>query len=173
MLSHDCIEWMLERHPPRRLTVGQFVLKPNAHFTAWVWVIKATSLIRPRHFLFTSWLEELRGIYWEEHWAYNHEPLYCKLWDACLDDWIVSKKTDDNIYLKSIVSTRGKSMTDWKSKIRLNTRKPLNGCWQNTYNQSKDNSWENLGDGWFVQLLYDESSNTTLRSMVKLENQRE
>jgi hypothetical protein len=130
-------------------------------------------LVRPRHFLFTGWLEELRGIYWEEHWAYNHEPLYCKLWDACLDDWIVSKKTDDNIYLKSIVSTGGKSMTDWKSKIRLNTRKPLDGCWQNTYNQSKDNSWENLGDEWFVQLLYDESSNTTLGSMVMLENQRE
>jgi len=59
---------------------------------------------------------------------------------ACLDDWIVSKKTDDNIYLKSIVSTRGKSMTDWQYKIRLNTRKPLDEWWQNTHNQSKDNS---------------------------------
>jgi hypothetical protein len=97
-------------------------------------------------FLFTNWLEELRGIYWEEYWAYNHKPLYCKLWDACLDDLIVSKKTDDNIYLKSIVSIGGKSMIDWQSKIRLNTRKH-DGCWQNTHNQSKDNSWENLEDG--------------------------
>jgi hypothetical protein len=32
-------EWMSERHPPRRLIMGQFVLKPNTHFTAWVWVI--------------------------------------------------------------------------------------------------------------------------------------
>jgi len=29
-----------------------------------------------------------------------------------MDDWIVSMKTDDNIYLKSIVSTGGKFMTD-------------------------------------------------------------
>jgi hypothetical protein len=120
-------------------------------------------------FLCTIWLEELRGIYWEEHWAYNHELLCCKLWDACLDDWIVFKKTDDNIYLKSIVSTGGKSMTDWQSKMRLNTRKLLDGCWQNTHNQSNDNSLENLGDGWFVQLLYDELSNTILGSMVKFE----
>ena len=63
-------------------------------------------------FLFTIWLEELKGIYGEEHWAYNHEPLYCKLWDAWLDDWISSKKADDNMYLKSTVSTRGKFMTD-------------------------------------------------------------
>ena len=63
-------------------------------------------------FLFTIGLEELKGIYWEEHWAYNHEPLYCKLWDACLDDWMISKKADDNMYLKSTVSTRGKFMTD-------------------------------------------------------------
>jgi hypothetical protein len=65
-------------------------------------------------FLFTIWLEELKGIYWEEHWAYNHEPLYCKLWDACLDDWMISKKADDNMYLKSTVSTRGKFMIDWQ-----------------------------------------------------------
>jgi len=54
MSLHNCIEWMSERHPPRRLIVGQFVLKPNKHFTAWVWVIKATSLMRPRHFFSQS-----------------------------------------------------------------------------------------------------------------------
>jgi len=41
-------------HPPRRLTMGKFILKPNVHFTAWVWVIKATSLMRPRHFFSQS-----------------------------------------------------------------------------------------------------------------------
>jgi hypothetical protein len=35
-----------------------------------------------------------------------------------MDDWIVSKKTADNIYLKSVVSTRGKFMTDWQSRMR-------------------------------------------------------
>jgi len=54
--------------------------------------------------------------------------------------WIVSKNTDDNIYLKSIVLTGCKSMIDWQSKMRLNTRKPFDGCWQNTHNQSKYNS---------------------------------
>ena len=53
MLSHNCIEWMSERHPPRRLTMRQFGLKPNVHFIAWVWVIKA-SLIRPWHFFSQS-----------------------------------------------------------------------------------------------------------------------
>jgi hypothetical protein len=35
-----------------------------------------------------------------------------------MDDWIVSKKTADNIYLKSVVSTGGKFMTDWQSRMR-------------------------------------------------------
>jgi hypothetical protein len=55
-------------------------------------------------FLFTIWLNELRGIHWEEHWAYNDEPFTA--------NWIVSKKVDDNIYLKSIVSIRGKFVAD-------------------------------------------------------------
>ena len=41
-------------HQPWRLTMGQFVLKLNVYFTVWVWVIKATSLMRPRHFFSQS-----------------------------------------------------------------------------------------------------------------------
>jgi hypothetical protein len=48
-------------------------------------------------FLFTIWFDKLREIHEKEHWAYNDEPLYGKLWDACLDDWIISMKTGDNI----------------------------------------------------------------------------
>ena len=53
-LSRNYIEWMSERHPPRRLIVGQLVLKPDERFTAWVWVIKAASLMRLRHFFSQS-----------------------------------------------------------------------------------------------------------------------
>jgi hypothetical protein len=42
----------------------------------------------------------------------QQRAFYGKLLEACLDDLVVSKKVDDNIYLKSIVSTRGKFMTD-------------------------------------------------------------
>ena len=82
------LHWMNVRKAPTPKTdcVGQFVLKPDEHFTAWVWVIKAASLMRPRHFFSQIWSKELKGIYWEEHWAYNHEPLYCELWDTCLDN---------------------------------------------------------------------------------------
>ena len=45
----------------------------------------------------------------------QQRAFYDKLWEACLDDLIVSKKVDDNIYFKSIVSTGGKFMTDWPS----------------------------------------------------------
>ena len=54
-LPRNCIEWMSERHPPWRLTVwDNFVLKPDEHFTTWVWVIKAASLMRLRHFFSQS-----------------------------------------------------------------------------------------------------------------------
>ena len=53
---------------------------------------KSSIIDESETFLFTIWLEELKGIYWEEHWEYHYEPLYCKLWDACLDDWMISKE---------------------------------------------------------------------------------
>ena len=53
-LSHNCIEWMSERHPPRRLIVGQLILKLDERFIACVYVIKAASLIRSRHFFSQS-----------------------------------------------------------------------------------------------------------------------
>ena len=64
------------------------------------------------YFFSQIWLEELKGIYDEDTEHTTIEPLYCKLWDACLDDWMSSKKADDNMYLKSTVSTRGKFMAD-------------------------------------------------------------
>jgi len=48
----------------------------------------------------------------EKNMSIQQRAFYCKQWDACLDDWIVSKKADDNIYLKGIVWTGGKSMVD-------------------------------------------------------------
>jgi len=129
MLSHNCIEWMSEKAPTTKTDYETICFEAKCALHRMSIGDKSNIIDEAETFLFTIWLEELRGIYWEEHWAYNHELLYCKLWDACLDDWIVSKKTDDNIYLKSTVSIGGKSMTDWQSKMRLNTRKPLDGRW--------------------------------------------
>jgi len=67
----------------------------KAHFTAWIWVMNIID--DANAFPFMIWFDKLRGIHGEEHWAYNDEPLYDKLWDACLDDWIISMKTGDNI----------------------------------------------------------------------------
>ena len=55
-----------------------------------------------------------------QRWA-----LYCKLWDACLDDKIVSKKTGDNIYLKGMFQLEAGS---WLIDN-------LDGCWQDAHNQ--------------------------------------
>jgi hypothetical protein len=63
-------------------------------------------------FLFTIWLDEMKGIHWEKHEAYNQEPLLqamrCMsvLLDSFQEGWY------DNIYLKSIVWTGGKLMAD-------------------------------------------------------------
>ena len=70
---------------------------------------------------------------------------------------MTSKKADDNMYLKSTVSTGGKFMTNWQSCR----------CWHDEHNQSKDNSQKNLGE----KILHDESSNTTLGGIVKLDEQ--
>jgi hypothetical protein len=60
-----------------------------------------------------------------QRWAF-----YDKLWDAYLDDLIVSKKVDDNIYLKGMFQLEASS---WL----INN---LDGCWHDAHNQSEDNS---------------------------------
>jgi hypothetical protein len=45
----------------------------------------------------------------------------------------------------------------------------LDGCWHDAHNQSEDNSQKNPGE----KILHDESSNTTLGGIVKLDEQRE
>jgi len=87
---------------------------------------------------------------------------YYKLWDAYLDDWIVSKKTDDNIYLKGIVFTRGKFMIDWQSRMRLTIENLLMSVGTIRTINERTISQENPEDEWLVKLIHDESSNTTL-----------
>jgi hypothetical protein len=61
-------------HPPRRLIVGQFVLKPKGALHRMSMCNKNNIIDEAETFLFTIWLDELRRIYWEEHWAYKYEP---------------------------------------------------------------------------------------------------
>jgi hypothetical protein len=67
-------EWILERCTPPRLTVGQYVLKPKDSLHRMSMGDKSNIIDEAEIFIFTIWLDELRRIYWEEHWAYNHEP---------------------------------------------------------------------------------------------------
>jgi len=89
----------------------------------------------PLAFLFTIWLDELRKTYWERILSIQRWAFYCKLWDACLDDLAIPWKLMIT-YLKSIVSTGGKSMIDWQSRMRLIIENLLMS-WQDAYNQSK------------------------------------
>ena len=54
-------------HPPRRLIVGQFVLKPKGALHRMSMCNKNNIIDEAETFLFTIWLDELRRIYWEEH----------------------------------------------------------------------------------------------------------
>jgi hypothetical protein len=63
-------------------------------------------------FPFMIWFDKLRRIHGEEHWAYNDEPFLLQGMRS-MSGWLdSSKKAGNNIYLKSIVPTRGKFMTD-------------------------------------------------------------
>jgi hypothetical protein len=76
----------------------------------------------------------------------------------CMSGWLNSSmKVDDHIYLKGMFQLEASS---WLIDH-------LNGCWHDAHNQSKDNSQKNPGD----KILHDESSNTTLGGMVKLDKQ--
>jgi hypothetical protein len=68
-------------------------------------------------------------------------------------------KDGDYIYLKGM----------FQLEASLWLIENLDGCWHDTHNQSKNNSRKKLGD----KILHDESSNTTLGGIVKLDKQRE
>jgi len=53
MLSHSCIWMNIGRMHSPRLTVGPS-WSSKAHFIAWIWVIKWTSLMMPLHFFSQS-----------------------------------------------------------------------------------------------------------------------
>jgi len=91
-------EWMLERCTPSRLIVGPSILKPKDALHRmnmgdehhwWCRCIPFHNLIR--------WAER-DPLRWA--WSLQQRAFYCKLWDACLEDWIVFMKVNDNIYLK-------------------------------------------------------------------------
>jgi hypothetical protein len=70
-----------------------------------------------------------------------------------------SMKVDDWTYLKCMFQLEAGS---WLVDL-------LDGCWHDAHSWSEDNSQKNLGE----KILHDESSNTTLGGIVKLDEQRE
>ena len=67
-------EWMLERYIPPRLIVGPSILKLKCALHPMSMGDKSNIIDEAETFIFIIWLDELRGIYWEELWAYNYEP---------------------------------------------------------------------------------------------------
>jgi hypothetical protein len=106
-LSHSDIWMNIKMMHVVKTDYETIYFEAKVHFIAWIWVIRLNIIDNSNVFLFMIWLDRLRIILSIQQWAF-----YCKLWDACLDDWIVSKKAGDNIYLKSMVLTGGKSVAD-------------------------------------------------------------
>ena len=161
MLSHSCI-WMNARrmHPPR-LTVRPSILKLKC-------TLHCMNMGDEHHW----WCQciSCHDLIWQAERNPWRRTLSLQWWALLLQGmrsisgWPdSSKKAGDNIYLKGMFQLEASS---WLVDN-------LDGCWHDAHNQSKENSWENLGDGWFVQLLHDESSNTTLASRVKLDERCE
>jgi len=111
-------EWMSERCTPPRLTVGPSVLKLKGALHSMNMGDKLNIIDEANTFIFAIWFNKIRGIHWEEHWVYNKELFYYKLyklWDACLDDLAVPRRLVITYTWRVFVSTWGKFMTDWQS----------------------------------------------------------
>jgi len=156
MLSHSCIWMNVGRMHPPRLTVGPSILKfkcalhrmnmgDEHHW--WCQCISFYDLI------WQAGRNPWRRTLSLQRWAF-----YCKLWDACLDDLAV---------LWRLMITYLKGMFQLEASSWLIDH--LDGCWHDAHNQSEDNSQKNPGE----KILHDESSNTTLGGIVKLDEQRE
>jgi len=73
------------------------------HLATWMWVIKGNISDDDNAFLSIIWLDGLRGIYREEHWAYIDELL-------CMSRWLNSSIKFD--MLEEYGSTAGNIMAD-------------------------------------------------------------
>jgi hypothetical protein len=130
MLSHNCIEWMSERHPPRRLTVGPSILEIKDALHRMNMGDKMNIIDDATAFLFTIWLEKLREIHEKEHWAYNDESFTASyemhVWTTRWFPW-------------RLVITY-----TWRVLFQLEASSWLidnhDGCWHDAHNQSEDNS---------------------------------
>jgi hypothetical protein len=67
-------KWMLKRCIPSRLTMRPSILKLKGAFHYMNMGDKLNIIDDANAFLFTIWFDKLRGIPWEEHWAFNKEP---------------------------------------------------------------------------------------------------
>jgi len=107
MLSHSRIWMNVGRLHPLRLTMGPFVLKLKCALHRMNmgdehhWWCQCISFHNP------IWQAERNP--WRRTFSLQRWVFYCKLWDACLDDWMISKKADDNMYLKSTVQLEASS----------------------------------------------------------------
>jgi hypothetical protein len=151
-------EWMLGGCTHQDWLWDHLFWSSNAHFTAWIWVITWTSIMMQMYFFSRSDLTS-----WEESMEKNFELITMSLLlqsMRCMSGRLGSSmKVDDHIYLKGMFQLEASS---WLIDH-------LNECWHDAHNQLEDNSQKNPGE----KILRDESSNTTLGCMVKLDKQWE
>jgi hypothetical protein len=69
----SAFKWTLKECTPSRLTVRPSVLKIKSAFHGMNTGDKLDIIDEANTFLFAIWFNKIRGIHWEEHWAYNKE----------------------------------------------------------------------------------------------------
>jgi len=148
-------EWMLEGCTHQDWLWDHLFWSSNVHFTAWIWVM---NIIDDANAFLHDMIWQAGRNPWRRTLSLQRWAFYCKLWDACLDDLAV---------LWRLMITYLKGMFQLEASSWLIDH--LDGCWHDAHNQSEDNSQKNPGE----KILHDESSNTTLGGIVKLDEQRE
>jgi hypothetical protein len=102
-------EWMLEGCTHQEWLWDYLFWSPKVHFTAWIWVINIID--NAKSFLCISWFDKLRRTHWGEHQECNKKPFTTTYEIHVWMTWQFPRRLI-NIYLKSIVLTGGKFMTD-------------------------------------------------------------
>ena len=69
----SAFEWTLKECTPSRLTVRPSILKIKGALHGMNMGDKLDIIDEANTFLFTIWFNKIRGIHWEEHWAFNKE----------------------------------------------------------------------------------------------------
>ena len=107
MLSRSCIWMNVGRMHPPRLTMGPSVMKLECALHRMNMGDEHHWWCQRISFHNLTWQAEKNP--WRRTLSLQRWAFYCKLWDACPNNLIVSKKVDDNIYLKGMFQLEASS----------------------------------------------------------------